>query len=233
MALSEQFLKDLAAPFNYHDYEKVFEALKPRFKKVLDAISTERNNIFSANDVSIYLQGSYKNDVYVSENTKLEIVFELKKIKTGDLQNVSKIVKNRELKVEFEYSLKDFKEDLYYKFLDEFSSQDVLKTNRAIEIHKNRYNPLTVDILPAYHFIKRDEETRKELPALIIYESITNKYVLSFPKLHSLYLDEKDKQTNGNFKQMIRSVRRFSNYLIVNDILPVGFAPGYFVDCLL
>lgn len=233
MALSEQFLEELAETSNYFDYLKIFEELKPKFKKILEDISKDRNDIFNINDVDIYLQGSYVNNVYVSDKTKLEVVFELKKISSGDLQKVKKILNNRDIYVEFDYSLKDFKEDIYQKFLDEFASQDVLKSNRAIEIVKNKYNPLTVDVLPAFKFIKKDEETGKDIQSLIIYESITDKYVLSFPALHSFNLDKKDKNTNGAFKKMVRSFRRFTNYLINKEILPIGIAPGYFIDCLL
>lgn len=233
MALSEEFLLDLAAPSNYYDYLKTFEALKPRFLKVLAEVSKLRGGIFEPEDVDIYLQGSYPNNVYVTAGTKLEVVFELKKLTSGDLQNVTNIIKNREVKVKFDYSLKDFKDDLFQALLNEFPSQEVLKTNRALEIDKNNYNPLTVDVLPAYSYTYVDEKTKKEIPALIIYEAISRKYVLSFPYLHSQYIEEKDKNTNGMFRYVDRSFRRFTNYLVSHELLPVGFAPGYFIDCLL
>ncbi len=233
MALSEKFLNELSEESNYHDFLRIFEDLKLDFKNVLEQVSKKRNNIFDVDDVEIYLQGSYPNNVYVTSGTKLEVIFELKKLKKGSLLEVTKVNKNRDLKVNFDYSLKDFKNDLFFAFLDEFPSQEILKTNRALELVKNRNNPLTVDILPAFSYYTFDEKSKKQKPALIVYEAITNKYVLSYPKLHSLNIEEKDKNTNGAFRKMDRSFRRFTNYLVANEILPVGFAPGYFIDCLL
>jgi len=235
MALSDEIIskwfKESVLKF---DLDKTFQEVEDTIEQAAKLLAEERG-LYKPEDVKTYIQGSYLNNVYVGQNTKLEVVVEL--TRAGDevydeLEYfMDKSPRKRAVRIKPAYPLQRFKLDLYNKLSDLFNSNRVTTCNQAITIEKNLTLPVTIEVTPAFSF-KRANDEGEDVPCVLVWEEFSGDYTISYPHLHTTNLSLKDGKTDGNTKKVIRLFKNMRDYMINEQVFPAGAAPGYFIDCL-
>lgn len=237
MAMNEQDLYWLSQAANTPYYKSTYNFMLAHIKNALKQIEHNYPG-FDSEKCDIYIQGSYRNGTMTTENSKLEIIVEFPLdafgqveiypiLKTKKILVDSKFVKQRVVNFKPALSLGFIKNDLYNYLFETTQNSGIFKNNKTITFPESRNFPIAVEVLPGYGL--KNDITK----AVIIWDSLINKYVASFPELHCENLQKKNEKTNGNFIKIVRAVRTLRDLMIQNDIINTGFAPSYFMECLL
>ena len=166
-------------------------------------------NFYQASD--IYLQGSYRNHTDISGRGDIDIVVEC----GGYFEDA----------YSRNHDIENLRDDLFYA-IDRRNNFILHEGNKAIKYDGGRlYSPVDiVPCIPYYH---------QGIKGISIYDHRRHKVIHSFPKAHIDNGIEKNGNTRGMFKPMVRVMKNARDMLIENGTLWEGAAPSYFIECLL
>lgn len=238
MAIPEEELFYLSQKAGKPYFEAELKFYTDAIKEGLDNITQEYNIEFNKDDVKIYVQGSYKNNTMTDDFSKLEIVVEFPQnifgnilkqpiLKTKRILFEDSIVKKRIIKFKPIVPLNILKKVIMETVLNISKNNGIFNNSKSISIPATKKHKISCEILPCYTL------NNTENHSVIIYDSLINKYVAAFPVLHCQNLRLKDEKTNGNFLNIVRIFRNIRDIMIENEIINEGFAPSYFIECLL
>lgn len=238
MAIFEEDLFYLSKKSDAPYFKAGFDFYKNCIEKALDEIKKEFN-FFNKNDVKIYVQGSYQNGTMVDEFAKLEIVVEFGlnsfgeiikkpqlKLKTFWLHN--SLIKKRVVAFRPNIHILAIKKRIFESLIESTGNEGIYNNSKSIYIPATKQLPIQCEILPCYTL--SDE---KGCESVIIFDTIIDRNVAAFPKLHCDNLAKKNEETDGKFIKMVRVFRNIRDILIANSVIDDKFAPSYFLECLL
>lgn len=183
------------------------------------------------NKVSVFLQGSYRNNTNVRRNSDVDIVMRYDNAFYSDLQRLSgtdKAIYEAE-RVSAGYNFDELKADTETALRNVFSG-DVKRKNKCIQVNGNS-NRITADVIPCF-VLKRFRTLRTIEAEGIKFYSDDNKEIISFPDQHYSNGTEKTNQTYRLYKRMVR-ILKVINYRLIDDAkISDNLVSSFFIECL-
>jgi len=184
------------------------------------------------NDVSIFLQGSYKNRTNVRLDSDVDIVVShqgqffpcLSNLSPADKENYHSIYKNSD------YTFSQFKNDIHRILQEEFDAGEVERKNKCIKIKGNSYR-VNTDVVPCFPHRRYRNVSDVEVEGFgfIGDDGVT---VYSFPEQHYDNGVNKNKETEQMYKSLVRILKNVRNDLVDKDIITLDDMPSFCLECL-
>ncbi len=167
------------------------------------------------NRVTIFLQGSYRNNTNVRQNSDVDIVMRYDDAFYPDLQRLSesdKAIYNAQ-RTYSGYNFDELKADTEEALRNVFTTS-VERKNKCIQVNGNS-NRITADVIPCF-VLKRFSTLQSVEAEGIKFYSDDNKEIISFPEQHYSNGTEKTNQTYRLYKRMVR-ILKVVNYRLIDD----------------
>lgn len=241
MAITESNLQVMSQVSDTPYFELANNYITSILHSAIKHITADFEN-FDKNCYRIYLQGSYENQTSTNENAKLELVVEFAQNAFGEITDIpayvtkprlvgGRFVKERYLNFHPVVELNAIKNCLFDYLIENTKNPNIYKKDKSIAIPATNKIPIEIEILPAYSF-ETFKFHGKDVKSIIIWDTSVNKYVASFPEIHCTNLKQKNAETDGAYLKVVRILRNLRDILVYNQLIPDGFAPGYFIECL-
>lgn len=163
--------------------------------------------------VGAFVQGSYKAKTNVRLDSDVDICVFLKNSYFYDLQ-FSDLSEDNEPGSPATISYAEFKNEVERALLRRFSKTEVLRGNKAFDIHANTYR-VDADVVPA--FLHRRYLKGKNYDGTYIYDEgiafipDNGRRIENWPTHTFTNGDNKDRQTYGRYKDVIRVIKVLRN----------------------
>lgn len=181
--------------------------------------------------VDIFLQGSYKNNTNVKQDSDVDIVVCYKNAffpETSSLSPQDKAL-HKTYYSDSDYTFAQFKNEVE-KVLVLNYPEAVRRKNKCIQINKNSYR-IDADVIPC--FIHKRFSTATTVSAEgIELVSDDGSRIKSFPKQHYDNGVAKNTSTNQTYKATVRMIKNCRNHLIDNNHIDDKAMPSFFLECL-
>ncbi|RZL46132.1 MAG: nucleotidyltransferase [Pedobacter sp.] len=181
--------------------------------------------------ISIFLQGSYRNNTNVRLNSDVDIVMRYNDAFYPDLQRLSgadKATYNSQ-RTSAGYNFDELKADTQAA-LEAVFNTDVERKNKCIQVNGNTYR-ITADVIPCF-VLKRFKTLQTIEAEGIKFYSDDNDEIISFPNQHYNNGTEKTEQTHRLYKRMVRILKTINNRLIENGTISDKLVSSFFIECL-
>jgi hypothetical protein len=222
MAITEAQLISWSRPVSTTENEKCSNAIS----QVTAAIRSK-----FANSVSIFLQGSYRNNTNVRRDSDVDVVVRHDGYFYHDINRLSDSDKaiyeaNRSNNgITFE----QLKEDVLTALRDSFG-RDAVRKNKCIEVRGNS-NRVTADVIPCFVHKRFATLTTIEAKGIQFYTE-DNIKIVSFPDQHYENGVEKTNSTARMYKRTVRILKVIRNILVEQGIINENLVSSFFIECL-
>jgi len=206
-------------------------------KDFLPIEEIKKNHNLSSLSYEVYLQGSYRNSTNIRFDSDVDIVVQVNAVFWSDKSELSKteIQLHEETYSRSEYEFSELKQEIFTALREYFGEETEYK-NKCIKIEGNT-SRVDADIIPCfqYRIYKRFVSINNNnfIEGIKFYNTDTNEEVINFPKVHYENGCAKNKDTEGNFKSMVRVFKNFKRELIESGEIDEKLAPSYFIENLL
>jgi hypothetical protein len=231
----EQTFRTWSKPSSDNESEKQENAER----MVGDAIRLYQ--LLKTRDVKIIPQGSYRNNTNVRQESDVDIcVCCMNPYFTdyGFADYTATDVGN----VDSDYSYAQFKAEVQAALEAKFGKAGTNRGDKAFDLHENTYR-VHADVVPAFAnrmYLKKQFNylTGNYLMPYIQPEGTrfitdSGKVVTNWPEQHYSNGVQKNKNTGGRFKLIVRAVKRLKFYLVEKGVGGVDSIPSYFIESLL
>jgi tRNA nucleotidyltransferase (CCA-adding enzyme) len=222
MNFSEQQLITWSKPVSTSEDQKCQNAIS----QVTAALKSNFGN-----KISIFLQGSYRNNTNVRQNSDVDIVMRYDEAYYPDLQRLSDVDKAtyNAQSISGEYNFDDLKADTQSALKEVFTT-DVQRNNKCIQVNGNSYR-ITADVIPCF-VLKRFKTLHTVEAEGIKFYSDDRKEIISFPNQHYSNGTAKTEQTYRLYKRMVRILKVINYRLIDEGTISDNLASSFFIECL-
>lgn len=181
--------------------------------------------------VSIFLQGSYRNNTNVRQNSDVDIVMRYDGVFYPDLQRLSesdKATYNAQ-KQSADYTFRQLKVDTESALKSAFTNE-VERKNKCINV-KGNSNRISADVIPCFVLTRFSTLETVEAEGIKFY-SDTWEEIISYPNQHYSNGTEKTNRTYRLFKRMVRILKVINNQLIDQGKISDKLVSSFFIECL-
>ncbi|GHO73942.1 nucleotidyltransferase [Ktedonobacter sp. SOSP1-85] len=192
---------------------------------------------YANKNFEVFLQGSYGNDTNIYADSDVDIVMRLDSIYGYDISDLLPEQQEafRQGFSAATYTFAEFKQEVITRLSNAFGPDNVTPRNKAIRI-KAGGSRRSADVVVCYqyrHYLRfKSSSDYKYIPGIIL-ASISNGYIINYPKLHSQNVTAKHQATNNNFKPLVRIFKNMRGKLEADGLIEEGGAPSYFIEGLL
>lgn len=181
--------------------------------------------------ISIFLQGSYRNNTNVRLNSDVDIVMRYDDAYYPDLQRLSEADKAtyNAQRTFAGYNFDQLKTDTQYALMAVFTT-DVKRKNKCIQINGNT-NRVTADVIPCF-VLKRFKTLQTIEAEGIKFYSDDNHEIISFPNQHYFNGTAKTEETYRLYKRIVRILKVINYRLIENGTISDKLVSSFFIECL-
>lgn len=181
--------------------------------------------------ISIFLQGSYRNNTNVRLNSDVDIVMRYDDAFYPDLQRLSEAEKTtyNAKRTSAGYDFDELKADTQAALKAVFTT-DVERKNKCIQVNGNTYR-VTADVIPCF-VLKRFKTLQTIEAEGIKFYSDDKDEIISFPNQHYTNGTAKTEQTHRLYKRMVRILKTINNRLIDNETISDKLVSSFFIECL-
>lgn len=163
------------------------------------------------------LQGSYKNDTNIQDDSDVDVVLEL--------QSTS------HYKADSTYEIwKLFRRDALGALKKGFSEKYVGPGNKSIKV-KARRRRLAADVVVCLSYDNRASNS-SSVEGIAFWALHDKRWIVSHPKKHHENGADKSRHTSQRYKRTVRMFKSARNYLESEGRIGADLAPSYFVECL-
>lgn len=184
------------------------------------------------NDVSVFLQGSYRNRTNVRQDSDVDIVVLHKGYYFSDIDRLSeseKVAYQKNL-VRSEYGFSQFKNEVHCALINDFGVMAVTRKNKCIRVNGNNYR-ISADVIPCF-IHKRFSSLDFVAAEGVEFISDAGIHIRSFPKQHYDNGVRKNKNTNEIYKPVVRILKNIRKDLIDQGAITIESMPSFFIECL-
>lgn len=186
----------------------------------------------------VFLQGSYGNDTNIYAESDVDTVIRLDSIFGYDISKLP-----QEQKAAFEqasggpasYTFAEFKQGVVTRLTKAFDADNVIPGNKAIKV-KAGGSRRSADVVVCYQYRRylwfNSLDDCEYVPG-IIFPSMSDDYIINYPKLHSENATAKHQAANKKFKPLVRIFKNMRGKLEADGLIEEGIAPSYFIEGLL
>ena len=192
-------------------------------------------------DIKIIPQGSYRNNTNVRQESDVDIcvccmepffddytVADYGRLDAGNYAHP--------------YTYAEFKNDVRAALEAKFGKTGVTRGDKAFDVHANSYR-VDADVVPAfaYRLYKKKEYNfflGAQVPSYVEpqgtrFISDSGKAIINWPEQHYSSGVQKNKDTGGRFKLIVRAVKRLKFYLIAQNVEVAEPVASYLIECLM
>lgn len=194
-----------------------------------------------ARDIKIIAQGSYRNNTNVRQESDVDICiccmnpffadYTFADYTATDIGNVSAA-----------YSYTQFKAEVQAALEAKFGKAGITRGKKAFDVHATTYR-VDADVVPAFAYrmyLKKQLNYYTRLYVMPYVQPEGTKFITdkgetitNWPEQHYSNGIEKNKNTGGRFKLIVRAVKRLNLYLAEKEVSGASAVPSYLVECLL
>ena len=205
-----------------------------------NSIKTCLDGINWNSDVShdVYLQGSYRNTTNIRGNSDVDVVVEFQSVFYSNMSDLPPD-KFREWNghyIDSKYNLSSFKTAVVNGLKAYYGENAVTVGKRSIKITGDS-GRLDADLICCAEYREYNDFSISNpidySKGIVFWETGTYKKVVNFPKLHFDNGVTKNRDTDGNYKPIIRIFKNMVSKLIAADELSKSSTPSYLIECLL
>jgi predicted nucleotidyltransferase len=196
----------------------------------ISAVTTALREKFGGK-ISIFLQGSYRNNTNVRQNSDVDIVMRFDDAFYSDLQrlNENDKAKYNASTTNYGYNFDQLKNDTEQALRMAFGT-DVHRKNKCIEVRGNTFR-ISADIIPCF-VLKRYASLQSLETNGIKFYTEKNEAVISFPNQHYDNGTTKTNNTYRLYKRMVRILKVINYRLIEQGIITDKLVSSFFIECL-
>ncbi len=195
----------------------------------------------NSRNVKVISQGSYRNNTNVRQESDVDIcvccmVSFFADYSFADYADAA--VGN----VNSDYPYSQFKADVQAALALKFGNIGIRRGDKAFDVHANSYR-VDADVVPAFAYrlyLKKQLNvfTNTYLMPYVQPEGTkfitdSGRVVINWPEQHYANGVEKNRNTGGRFKQIVRAVKRLKFYLMEQKVFDADPACSYFIECLM
>lgn len=219
------------------DWEAQFrEWAKPPGKTEQDrcdnAASAIRNAIkasdqLRAREVSVFTQGSYRNNTNVRKDSDVDIGILCKDTFCFDLpEGTTRDAFGFETAT---YGYDEFKNDVEAALVGYFGRASVTRGNKAFDVHETSYH-VEADVA-AFFEHRRYSEDGAYLEGVELRTDNEHNRIINWPEQHYTNGCRKNTNTGTRFKSIVRVLKALSNEMRERGVSG-GDIPGFLIECL-
>lgn len=192
----------------------------------------------AGNTIEIFLQGSYKNDTNIRGDSDVDVVILLTSTYYRDLSELSEREKRLYYNAhkDASYGWPEFRRDVLTALRNYYGARRVTEGNKSIKIAAS-LNTVNADVVVSCLFRKfhRFESLSNQsfIEGITFWTIPDNRQIISYPKLHSERLVNKNQQTGGWFKPTVRIFKNVRTFLEKNGIIQLDIVPSYSLESLI
>lgn len=183
-------------------------------------------------DVSVFLQGSYRNRTNVKQDSDVDIVVLHKSYYFSDVSGLLEFDKAAYWKnfIGSDYTFSQFKNDVHSLLKDTFGIDSVTRKDKCIMVNGNDYR-VDADVVPCF--------VHKRFRSLDVVEAegielVTDPgvHIHSFPEQHYDNGVAKNSDTGMMYKSVTRILKNVRNELVDQSKISLDNMPSFFLECL-
>jgi len=192
-------------------------------------------------DIKIIPQGSYRNNTNVRQESDLDIcvccmepffddytVADYGRLDAGNYAHP--------------YTYAEFKNEVQAALEEKFGQIGVTRGDKAFDVHANSYR-VDADVVPAFAYRLYEKKEYNLLLGVPVPSYVeppgtrficdSGKVITNWPEQHYSSGVQKNKDTGGRFKLIVRAVKRLKFYLIAKKVGVAEPVASYLIECLM
>ena len=192
-------------------------------------------------DIKIIPQGSYRNNTNVRQESDVDICVCCMEPFFDEYQ-FADYNRNESGVVPATYTYAQFRNDVQAALESKFGKTGVTRGDEAFDVHANTYR-VDADVVAAFAYRLY---TKKEFNFIIgryltpyveppgtRFVADSGSIITNWPEQHYTRGADKNKNTGGRFKFIVRALKRLKFYLIDKNIGAAKPIPSYLIECLM
>ncbi|WP_108671071.1 nucleotidyltransferase [Peribacillus acanthi] len=208
--------------------------------KLRDVLNHNENSIIKTKSIqySMFLQGSYINNTNIRGNSDVDLVVMLESTFYSNKESLSKYDQDRHSKSfpTASYHFNDFKSDVLNTLLNHYGMQKVEVGSKSIKVKMS--DGYWADVVPValyrkYLTNKSGIDFSTDYMEGVYFTSSSGQEIINFPKQHKENGYQKNSDTNGMSKKMVRAFKNARIRLLNEGIISKDLAPSYFIENLI
>lgn len=183
-------------------------------------------------EVTVFLQGSYKNRTNVRNDSDVDVVVRHDTIFFPDLSNLSendKAVYNS-TRVSSDYTFQQFKNDVQLVLEKKFEKYAIERKDKCIKVKANSYR-VNADVVPCYKYKKFKTPYDVSVEGIQLFTDQGIK-IISFPDQHFDNGQSKNVRTSRTYKSIVRILKNLKNELVDQGAINDELISSFFLECL-
>lgn len=221
MALSEQQLDTWRSPASTSEDIKCQNAIS----QVTNAVRKK-----FANSVSIFLQGSYRNNTNVKQDSDVDIVVRHDDYYFPNINwlNEQEAATYHASHPGSSYTFGQFKNEVHQALTDWFGSTQ--RKDKCLFVPGNT-NRVNADVVPCFELRRFTNPTKIDARGIKFYTD-KGQGIESYPEQHYNNGVAKNNATGRMYKRTVRILKRIRNQLIDARTISDKLASSFFIECL-
>lgn len=185
--------------------------------------------ILSGKDVVVIPQGSYQNNTNVRLDSDVDICI---CCRSTVKQEFCLAPSRNNIFTRFQpatYLYSHLKNDVYEALKNKFGNSGISRGDKAIEVHENTYR-INADVIPALQLILYLPSGGEIYGTCFVTDS--DRLIYNFPEQHRVNGINKNKNTNGIYKQVVRIVKHLRNEMSAQGIKSADAMSSFLIESL-
>jgi hypothetical protein len=219
---SEDTLKNWTRPPSDSEETKLSNAER----MVREAVIEDSN--LSEKGFEVFGQGSYANNTNVRLNSDIDINIRYTDGFYFDLPDGS-TREDFSLNSPSEYSLKEFKDNVYSALISKFGDDSIIRKDKCITVVGNSYRVET-DVVPTWNYRRYSSNHKYVLGAKLMVDSGGS--IVNYPKQHIENGKGKNEDTSRRFKRLARIYRNLRYKMLEDGVAVNTSITSFLLECL-
>lgn len=191
----------------------------------------DNSQILSTKDISVFPQGSYRNNTNVREESDVDICVCLNTLVSSDYSLVPGMNDKLAGLETAPYTYKQFKSDLEAALKNKFGSSGISRGDKAFDVHANSYR-VDADVVPAIQGRLYYNQNHNDFIRGTCIKPDSGGIIYNWPEQNYNKGVNKNKSTGNRFKLIVRAIKRLRNHLAEKDYETAKPIPSYLIECL-
>lgn len=227
MKYSEETLKSWTAPLSKTEEERAENAIK----MVKKAISEDDN--LRGMDIEVFTQGSFANNTNVRTDSDVDVCVMLKDVFHAEC------AKGKEYSdygfVDSELTYEEYRRMIKAAIVAKFRKEYVHDGKKSIKIDENTYH-VKADVVPTFqlrNYYYHNSVNSDYYVEGTWFTDTNGREVKNYPKVHINNGCNKNKDTNGRYKKLVRIMKHIKNDMVDDGETNGEIITSFLVECLI
>ncbi len=227
MKYSEETLKSWTAPLSKTEEERAENAIK----MIKKAISEDDN--LRGMDIEVFTQGSFANNTNVRTDSDVDVCVMLKDVFHAEC---AKGKENSDYGfVDSELTYEEYRRMIKAAIVEKFRKEYVHDGKKSIKIDENTYH-VKADVVPTFqlrNYYYNNSVNSDYYVEGTWFTDTNGRKVKNYPKVHINNGCNKNKDTNGRYKKLVRIMKHIKNEMVDDGETNGEIITSFLVECLI